>query len=165
MIEVKLIPNYCKNVDEIVRLSEKYKDNFFERKPGEQYNFITAYGESSLKSMFRWNMPTDLKELIYESLPEEDKTCDGFCINRYDPGDYLKRHRDSVGGYWKFKLIFLRADAPHFKWYDESGEGHLVEEQPGAQFFMPVNLEHEVTKIEKYEKSKFSLALSWGMIR
>lgn len=162
MDEVSLIPDYCKNADRIVELAEKYEDKFFVRKPGEQYNFVTAYGESSLKSMFRWDMPEDLKELVKASLPEDDLDCDGFCINRYDPGDYLKRHRDSVGGYWKFKLIFLRADAPHFKWYDEKGEGHLVEELPGMLCDMPVNLLHEVTQIGENERPKYSLALSWG---
>lgn len=165
MEKVSLIPNYCKNADKIVELAEKYEDKFFVRRPGDQYNFVTAYGESSLKSMFRWNMPEDLKELIYESIPEEDRDCDGFCINRYDPGDYLKKHRDSVGGYWKFKLIFLRADAPHFVWYNEEDEGSFVLEEPGMLIDMPVNLPHEVTKIEQNERPKFSLALSWGRIQ
>ena len=91
--------------------------------------------------------------------------CDSFCIYKYDPGDYLKRHRDSAGGYWKFKLIFLRADAPHFCWYDEEGNSNLVDETPGMFIDMPVNLEHEVTKIEQNERPKISLALSWGRTR
>jgi hypothetical protein len=165
MIEVSAIPNYIENVDKIVELAEKYEEYFHVRQPGEAYNFVTAYGESSLKSMFRWNMPEDLRKLIDESLSEEDRTCDGYCINRYDPGDYLKPHRDSVGGYWKFKLIFLRADAPHFKWYDEENVGHLVDEEPGMHLVFPVNLLHEVTKIETNERPKFSLALSWGKVR
>jgi hypothetical protein len=165
MSRVSLIPNYCKNVDRIVELAEQHGDRFYVRRPGEQFNFNTAYGDSSLKSMFRWDMPKDLRELILESLPEEDRTCDGFCINRYDPGDYLKKHRDSVGGYWKFKLIFLRADAPHFVWYDEEGNGNFVQEEPGAYFEMPVNLAHEVTTIGYDERPKYSLALSWGRIQ
>jgi len=77
----------------------------------------------------------------------------------------LKKHRDSAGGYWKFKLIFLRADAPHFKWYDEDGEGYLVDEEPGMHIDMPVNLPHEVTQIGENERPKYSLALSWGRIK
>ena len=114
--------------------------------------------------MFRLNMPEDLKRLVYESLPEEDRSCDGFVINKYEPGDFLKRHRDSVGGYWKFKLIFLKSTKPHFKWYDENNQGHFVEEKPGMLLKMPVNLEHEVTEIEQDEEPKYSLALSWGKI-
>jgi hypothetical protein len=70
---VSCVENYCKNVDAIIDLAEKYADKFNVRKPGEKYNFSTAYGDSRLKSMFRWNMPEDLKKLVYESLPEEDK--------------------------------------------------------------------------------------------
>jgi|TARA_B110000444_G_scaffold217248_1_gene216154 hypothetical protein len=162
---VKLVPDYCKNVDEIVELVEANEDSFFIRQPGEEFNFVTAYGESKLKSMFRWNMPKELKELIKESIPEEDRTCDSFCINKYNPGDYLKRHKDSAGGYWKFKLIFLRSDAPHFCWYDEQGKGNLVDESPGMLIDMPVNLEHEVTEIKQNERPKISLALSWGRTR
>lgn len=161
---VSYVENYCKNVNAIIDLAEKYADKFNLRKPGERYNFSTAYGDSQMKSMFRWNMPDDLKNLVYESLPSEDRSCDGFVINKYEPGDFLRRHRDSVGGYWKFKLIFLKSTRPHFKWYDENDQGHLVEEKPGMLLKMPVNLEHEVTEIESDEEPKYSLALSWGKI-
>jgi hypothetical protein len=53
---VSCVENYCKNVDAIIDLAEKYSDKFNVRKPGEKYNFSTAYGDSQLKSMFRWNM-------------------------------------------------------------------------------------------------------------
>ena len=159
---VGCIEDYCKNADTIIELVEQHMDKFHLRAPGEEYNFSTAYGDSHMKSMFRWNMPSELKELIFNSLPKEDWSCDGFVINRYEPGDYLLRHRDSAGGYWKFKLIFLRSDRPHFKWYDAQGEGHLVEEKPGMLLTMPINLEHEVTLIEQDERPKYSLVLSWG---
>jgi hypothetical protein len=164
MIEVSYVEDYCKNVDAIIELANKHIDSFHQRKPGEDYNFSTAYGDSQMKSLFRWNMPDDLKELVYNSIPPEDKSCDGFVINRYDPGDFLKRHKDSAGGYWKFKLIFLRSDKPHFAWYDKENQQHLVEEKPGMLFKMPINLEHEVTEIGQDEKPKYSLVLSWGKI-
>jgi hypothetical protein len=162
MIEVGYVEDYCKNVDAIIDMVEKHSDKFHERKPGEEFNFATAYGDSHMKSMFRWNMPEELKELVYNSIPSDDKSCDGFVINKYVPGDFLKRHRDSAGGYWKFKLIFLRSDRPHFKWYDKNNEGHLVNEKPGMLITMPINLEHEVTLIEEDERPKYSLVLSWG---
>ena len=161
-MQVSTVENYCKNVDAIIDMVEKHADKFHVRRPGEEFNFAGQYGDSSLQSMFRWNMPRELKDLIDSSLPAEDRTCDGYCINKYEPGDFLLKHRDHAGGYWKFKLIFLRADKPHFKWYDENNEGHLVDEKPGMHFVMPVNLEHEVTQIEIDERPKYSLALSWG---
>ena len=164
MIAVSCVEDYCKNADAIIEMVEKYSDRFHVRKPGEKYNFATNYGDSQMKSMFEWSMPEELKKLVMESLPKEDRSCDGFVINRYDPGDYLLRHKDSAGGYWKFKLIFLRSDRPHFAWYDTESQQHLVEEKPGMLLVMPINLEHEVTTIEEDERPKYSLVLTWGKI-
>jgi hypothetical protein len=40
----------------------------------------------------------------------------------------------------------------------------MVEEKPGMLLEMPINLEHEVTKIEQDENPKYSLVLTWGKI-
>jgi hypothetical protein len=61
-------------------------------------------------------------------------------------------------------LIFLRSDKSHFKYYDEQGIGHVVDEKPGAYLDMPVHLEHEVTEIGADEQPKYSLVLTWGRI-
>ena len=61
-------------------------------------------------------------------------------------------------------MIFLRSDRPHFAWYDENKVQHLVDEKPGMLLVMPINLEHEVTKIEEDERPKYSLVLTWGKI-
>jgi hypothetical protein len=37
-----------------------------------------------------------------------------------------------------------------------------AEEEPGALLEMPINIEHEVTKIGHDERPKYSLVLSWG---
>jgi hypothetical protein len=162
MSQVNLIKDYLKNADEIVSLAEKEKDRFSFRAKNETYNFSTEYGNSHMKSLFYINMSEELKEAIFKTLPKEDKTANAYVINRYDPGDYLQRHKDSLGGYWKFKLIYLQSDKPHFVWYDDEGNANLVEEQPGAYLQMPINFEHEVTQIGLDERPKYSLVLSWG---
>lgn len=161
MHKVELLLDYIKNPDEIVSLSEKYADRFSVREPGKHYNFSTAFGSSRMKSMFYFNMPDELKLAIFKTLPEDDRHADSYLINRYDPGDYLPRHTDAQGAYWKFKLIFLQADAPHFVYYDNDGE-HLVDESPGACLKFPINLEHEVTRIADWERPKYSLVLAWS---
>ncbi len=163
MSQVKLINDYIKNAEEIIELAEKEKDKFSFRAPNQKYNFSTAYGASHMKSLFYFNMSEELKSAIFKTLSDEDKTADSFVINRYDPGDYLQRHKDSPGSYWKFKLIFLRSDKPHFKWYDSEGNGHLVEETAGSYLSFPISTEHEVTEIGQDERSKYSLVLSWGI--
>jgi len=164
MYRVNLVKNYLTNVDEILSLVEDHRDKFSDRQPGKQYNFSTAYGDSKLKSLFHFNMSEKLVDAIFSTIPDDKRTITSFTINRYDPGDYLLRHKDSAGGYWKFKLIFLRSDRPHFQWFDEQGNSHLVDEEPGSFLEMPIYLEHAVTKIEEDENPKYSLVLAWGNI-
>jgi hypothetical protein len=164
MYQVNLVKNYLTNVDEILDLAEKHADQFSDRSASKTDDFTTAYGSSKLKSLYSNFMSKDLKEAIFKTIPDDPEFVDSFTINRYDPGDFLKRHRDSAGGYWKFKLIFLQSDAPHFQWFNENGEPNLVTEEPGALLEMPISLEHEVTEIGPNERPKYSLVLAWGRI-
>jgi hypothetical protein len=157
-----MIRNYLKNSEEIIKLAEDRKNLFSIRTPDQPYNFVTRYGSSSLKSLFSYKMDDEIKAAILKTLPKQDHSAD-ITINRYDPGDFLKRHRDSQGAYWKFKLIFLRSDEDHFVWYDENNEPNLVKEEPGMYLEMPIHLEHEVTTIGEKENPKYSLVLSWGL--
>jgi hypothetical protein len=163
MYPVKLIKHYLKNANEIIELADNESEKFSIRSSGHQYNFVTQYGDSSLKSLFVFNMSEELKSAVRKTLSDEDKTAEGITINRYDPGDFLLKHRDSQGQFWKFKLIFLRSDQPHFLWYDENGNSHLVDEEPGSYLEMPIHLEHEVTIIGPAERPKYSLVLTWGI--
>ena len=163
MCQVKQIENYCTNVEEIISLAEGQLDKFSGRGKGSKYEFGTTYGISKLQSLFHFNMSKELQDAVFKTIPEDRRFVASYTINRYVPGDFLPRHRDTLGGYWDFKLVFLRSDRPHFKWYDENGEGHLVAEIPGARFDMPLDLEHEVTLIEEDERPKYSLVLAWGI--
>lgn len=165
MSQVNLVKNYITNVDEILDLVKKEEDNFSLRNPSTSYNFATAYGNSNMKSLFHFHMSKKLIDAIFKTLPVDDKVPypDSIVINRYDPGDFLPRHKDSIGAYWKFKLIYLQADKPHFRWFSKDNQGHFVNEEPGALLQMPIDLEHEVTEIGKDERPKYSLVLAWGM--
>lgn len=158
-----LVSNYCTNVEEILRLVEQESHKFSSREPGAAHEFSTQYGDSRMKTLFYFNMSDELKLAIFKTIPDDIKRVSSFCINKYEPGDYLRRHKDSAGAYWKFKLVFLQSDRPHFKWYDRDNNGHLVREEPGALLEMPIDLEHEVTLIEADETPKYSLVLAWSM--
>ena len=162
MSQVSLTENYCSNPNEIEELAEKYSYKFSNRRDGDAFEFKTKYGSSNMKSMFHFNMPDDLQDAIWKTIPEDKNFVHSVTLNRYDPGDHLPRHKDSIGSYWKFKLVFLQSDKPHFKWYDHDGTGYLVDEVPGAVVNMPIDLEHEVTQIGKDERPKYSLVLAWG---
>lgn len=164
MYQVNLVENYMTNVDEVISLAEQHLDKFTDRGPGNIHSFKTNYGHSKMKSLFYFNMSEELKNAVFKTIPDDREFVSTFTINRYEPGDYLIRHKDSSAGYWKFKLIFLRSDKSHFKYYDEQGIGHIVDEKPGAYLDMPVHLEHEVTEIGADEQPKYSLVLTWGRI-
>ena len=161
MYEVK--ENFITNVDEIMELVKEHemKDKFTNRGIGGKEKHATKYGESHFKSLFMTEMNDALVETIWKTIPDERKWCSQVVVNRYDPGDWLIKHQDSAGGYWKFKLVFLTEGKPHFKYWDQDDKEHLVQERKGAMFDMPIDTWHEVTKIEKDEEPKYSLCLIW----
>ena len=62
-----------------------------------------------------------------------------------------------------FKLVFLSSDKPHFKYWDEQDNAHMVEEVPGAMFNMKLGTPHEVTEIKQGENPKYSLCIMQGI--
>ena len=161
MYEVK--DGFITNVDEIMEQVKEHeaKGLFTNRGIGGTQKHATKYGESQFKSLFITEMNEDLVETIWKTMPDERKWCSQVVVNRYDPGDWLIKHQDSAGGYWKFKLVFLTEGKPHFKYWNTQGEAHLVHEKKGAMFEMPIDTWHEVTKIERDEEPKYSLCLLW----
>lgn len=165
MCPVALRDNYITNVDEILNLIYKEDDSFVSRKSGEEYEFKNIHGESNMHSLFDFKMSTQLKEAIFKTIPKKEMVLppSSFTVNKYLPGAYLPKHRDSAGSYWKFHLIFLTCDKPHLKVYEEDGTEWLIEEKPGALAVMPIDIMHEVTQIGQDEKPKYSLVMAWGL--
>jgi len=159
----KIVENYITNVDEIMLKVKEHEQNnkFTFRGIGGDEKHGTKYGESHFSSLFQRDMDTDLIETIWKTIPNERKWCSQVVVNKYAPGDWLVKHQDSAGGYWKFKLVYLTEGKPHFKYWDGEDREHLVQEKKGAMFDMPIDTWHEVTKMEKDEDPKYSLCLIW----
>ena len=155
------IENYMTNVDEVMLLIEKY-NHLFKAREGSK-TFYTNYGDSSLSQLHYYDMPQDLTEAIFKTIPVKWTTRLNYCVNKYMPGDHIPRHKDSDGSYWMFKLIFLRSDKPHFKYWDEKGVEHLVKEKPGSLFNMKLGTPHAVTKIGADESPKYSICIMQGL--
>jgi hypothetical protein len=160
---IKTVDGFLSNAEHIVKLAEDEDDRFTIRKQGTTHNFETQYGSGCFKSLIDFNASRQLQNAVWEGLPYSKYQRGNFVINRYDPGDFLPRHRDSQGIYWKFQLIFLRSDSNHFIWYDEENNENVVEEKSGMLIDMPLNIDHEVTKIKENERPKYSLVLYWGL--
>lgn len=155
------IENYMSNVDEVMALIKKY-DHLFKARAGAK-TFYTNYGDASLHQLHYYDMPKDLTDAIFKTIPVKWTTRLNYCVNKYMPGDHIPKHKDSDGAYWLFKLIFLHSDQPHFKYWDEQGNAHLVDEKPGALFKMKLGTPHAVTKIGEGESPKYSICIMQGL--
>ncbi len=155
-----VVKNYVGNVDEIMDHVEKY-GKFTRRHPGDptQHKAKINGPISHFHTWYSKDMPQETIDTIWKTIPDDKKHCTQMVINKYEPGDYLVKHTDAMGGYWKFKLIFLTEGAPHFCWYDEQDNRIPVQESKGAMFNMDIGLYHEVTLIEPHEPIKYSLCL------
>ena len=149
------------NADEVMTLVKKHEDKFRVRDGGQ--SFRTDYGDARLKQIHQDFMPEELREAIFRTIPIKWTDRLNYCINKYEAGDYIPRHKDSNGGYWMFKLVFLSSDKPHFKYWDEQDNAHMVAEKPGAMFNMRLGTPHAVTEISKDENPKYSLCIMQGI--
>lgn len=165
MCPVALKENYITNVDEILELVYKEDSSFVSRRPGQEFEFTNIYGESNMHSLFHFKMSKKLQESIFKTIPKKEMVIppNSYTINKYLPGAYLPKHRDSAGSYWKFHLIFLTSNKPHLKVYEDNGTEWLIEEKPGALVEMPIDILHEVTEIGQDETPKYSLVMAWGL--
>lgn len=155
------IENYMTNVDEVMDLIHKYQ-YLFKKRDGAK-TFYTRYGNASLKQIYHYDMPEELTEAIFKTIPIKWTDRLNYCVNKYEAGDHIPKHKESDGSYWMFKLIFLQSDKPHFKYWDEQDEEHLVEEKPGASFNMHLGTLHAVTEIASDESPKYSIVIMQGL--
>lgn len=163
--KVDIVDNYVTNVDEILaELSNVSSSAFKDRaEEGGLYKYNTLCGSGgTLYTMMYHSFTEELKRLCVKTVdfgkfphPTE------IAINRYAPGSYLGKHKDGVGRYWKFQLIFLKSTKSHFTWYDENNKPNLVEEIPGRMVEMPLHIIHESTQLGLDEEDKYSMVFVW----
>jgi len=162
---IEIIDNYVSNVDDI--LEEVYASpEYIFKDRGDQnalYKYKTLDNRGgTLHTMMYHSFSDKLKELCIETVDfgKYSKPTE-IAINRYRPGGYLGKHRDSVGGYWKFQLIFLKSSKSHFTWYDKEDNPHLIQEAPGRGVELPAHIVHESTEIGADEEDKYSMVFVW----
>ena len=81
-----------------------------------------------------------------------------------NPDDFVNLHMTSRETVLALSpLIFLQADRPHFKYWDEQDKEHLVKEKSGAMFNMRLGTPHAVTEISKNESPKYSICIMQGL--
>lgn len=159
----QIVENYITNPNEILKYVQDNDHLFTRRQKGNARAHSSRIDgpTSQFSSIFYEDMPEDLKEMCLKTISHDRKWLSQIVINKYEPGDFLVKHKDSQGGYYKFKLIWLTEGPPHFCWYDADDQPHLVQEKAGAMFDMDIGLSHEVTEIGADEPIKYSMCLIW----
>ena len=159
----QIVENYITNSDEILSYVKQNDHLFTRRVKGHQRAHSAKIDgpTSQFSSIFYDDMPQEFCDMCLKTIPHDRKWLSQIVINKYKPGDFLVKHRDSQGGYYRFKLIWLTEGPPHFCWYDQDDQPHLVQEKAGAMFDMDIGLAHEVTQIAPNEPIKYSMCLIW----
>lgn len=166
MRQIQIIDNYIKNVDEILlEVKKPHIDKMFRSRAIDSKDAPFKTIDDKNATMYTLGgkeMPHPLLDICLKTVNFKPLPQPKVFINRYLPGSWLGKHKDGIGGYWKFQLIFLQSSKSHFTWYDESGNSHLVEEKPGRCVEVPLDLVHESTIIEPDEDTKYSMVFLWG---
>ena len=155
----QIVKNYMGNAKEVLTHAISH-GNFTRRVKGTR-NMHQAKPGGPISKFSSWfiHVEDPFADKIFETIPQDRKWCTQLVLNRYQPGDYLVKHCDAQGLYWRFKLIYLTAGPQHFCWYDENNNQHFVQEDVGAMLDMDIGLYHEVTEIQPGEPTKYSLCL------
>jgi len=154
-----LIENYLGNTEHILDHAIQHGDFTRREKGKSKYHQAKPGGPISKFSSWFIHVHDSFADVIFETIPHDRKHCTQLVLNKYDPGDYLVKHCDAQGLYWKFKLVYLTAGEPHFCWYDEHDNQHFIQEKVGSMLDMDIGLYHEVTTIGDHEPTKYSLCL------
>jgi len=154
-----LIVNYLPNAETILDYAHEH-GKFVRREEGTKF-FHQAKRTGPISAFSSWFIAKDhpVTDLVFEHIPQDRKHCTQLVLNKYEPGDYLVKHMDASGGYWKFLLIYLTSGPEHFCWWDNEGNQHFIKEQVGAMLEMDIGLYHAVTEIQPGEPTKYSLCL------
>lgn len=159
--------DFISNHKEIVKELKKPEIDklFLDRKEGYA-RFATYDGKgANMFTLMSYDAPQYLKDLALSTAKlNRIQLPDTIAFNKYLPGGYLGKHRDSTGKYWDFNLIFLQSTRSHFTVYDDEDNPHLIEEKPGRCIDMPLHILHESTPLGRDEDIKYSMVFTWGII-
>lgn len=159
--------NFITNPGEIVKELQKPEiDCLFKDRNYGAFKFYT-YDETGAKmfTLMPPDVPPYLRDLALSTAKLNRKQPpDSIAFNKYLPGGFLGKHRDSTGRYWDFNLIFLQSTKSHFVVYDNEDKPHLIDEVPGRCVDMPLHIIHESTPLDLDEDIKYSMVFTWGII-
>lgn len=169
-ISTYIFDDFITNTEEILEELKKPEINklFSYRgknpKRGGVYQFKSLDGKgANMYSLMDMHTPDYLKKLALKTAKFKTKfKPDQVVFNKYPPGGFLGKHKDSAGSYWEFHLIFLQSTKSHFTVYDDNDNPYLIEEKPGRCLDLPLGIIHESTQLDLDEETKYSMVFIWS---
>jgi len=95
---IKTIPNFIRNVDEIINLVKQHDHLFMPREGADKHESLIPNVCSRFKTLKDCHMSDELKEAIFRDADFDPDLKDFYNfiqVQKYEPGDYIAPHRDS----------------------------------------------------------------------
>lgn len=95
---IKKIPNFIRNVDEIMRHIKAHDSKFQPREGSDKHESIIPNISSKFKTLKDIHMSKELIECIFKDSDFDPDLKDFYNfiqVQKYEPGDYIAPHRDS----------------------------------------------------------------------
>ncbi len=147
---IKLIPNFIKNVPELME-HIKAHDSFFKPREGEDaHESLIPNICSKFKTLKNTHMSKEMIECIFKDSEFDPDLKDFYNfiqVQKYEPGDYIAPHRDSYS-IRKLHLITLTSsDVDGLVCEDENHNLVKVFDQSGQYIDFPYDSAHYVSPV------------------
>lgn len=149
---IKTVPNFIRNVDEILNLVKKHSHLFVPRSGKDTHASIIPNVYSKFKTLKSEKMSQELIDAIFKDSDFDSDLKDFFTfiqIQKYEPGDFIAPHRDSYD-IQKLHLITLTSsETDGLVCEDKQGGLQKIFDQAGQYIDFPYDAVHYVSPVKE----------------
>lgn len=153
---IKTIPNFIRNIDEIIPLIEQHSHLFKPREGEDRHESIIPNVCSRFKTLKDCHMSKELIAAVFRDCDFDSDLKDFYNfiqIQKYEPGDYIAPHRDSYS-IRKLHLVTLTSsDTDGLVCEDENHELVKIFDDAGQYIDFPYNAVHYVSPVKSLRYS------------
>jgi hypothetical protein len=153
---IKTIPNFIRNIDEIMNLLKRHDSEFRPREGGDKHESLIPNVCSRFKTLKDCHMSHELKEAIFRDSDFDPDLKDFYNfiqVQKYDPGDYIAVHRDAYS-IRKLHLITLTSsDVDGLVCEDSNHELVKIFDSAGQYIDFPYDAAHYVSPVKNLRYS------------
>lgn len=157
---IKTIPNFIRNVDEIMHLVRKHSHLFMPRSGKDTHASIIPGVYSRFKTLKSDNMSRELIDAVFKDCDFDSDLKDFYSfiqIQKYEPGDYIAPHRDSYDIQKLHLLTLTSSEVDGLVCEDMQGGLVKVFDKAGQYIDFPYDAVHYVSPV-KHERYSMVVA-------